>query len=47
MNDSIASVVIVPKKECKLDKDHLDLMGAGLILVVIMFLIFAYIARKI
>lgn len=47
MNDSIASVVvIVPKKECELDKDYLDHMGIGVLLVVIMLLIFAYITRK-
>ena len=33
MTDSIASVV-VPKKECNLEKDYLDHMGIGVILMV-------------
>ena len=46
MNDIIASVVIIPKEEGIKDKDYLDIMGVGLLLVVVMLLIFAYITRK-
>lgn len=47
MNDSIASVVIVPKKECNLDKDYLDNIGVGVFFVVIILLTFAYKTGKI
>ena len=47
MNDNKASVVvIVPKEEGIKDKEYLDHMGVGLLLVVVMLLIFAYITRK-
>ncbi len=46
MKDIMASVVIIPKEEGIRDKDYFDIMGVGLLLVVVMLLIFAFIVRK-